>query len=227
MAGDPVGSGERMPASPRGGEVREPGGLVRPDRAWFARDSVELGPRLLGAVLAHETEERRVAVRLSEVEAYRGVGEDPGSHGFRGMTARNAVMFGEGGHLYAYFTYGMHVCINVVAGWEGRSAGVLLRGGVVVEGVELARSRRPRSSERDLARGPARLAQALGVPLVRNGADLLAPPFDLRVPVEPLAHETGPRTGISGPGGADAYPWRFWLPGDPGVSVYRRHPRSH
>lgn len=208
--------------TPRGGDD-----LVRPDRAWFARDSVELAPRLLGAVLAHETDDGRVAVRLSEVEAYRGVGEDPGSHGFRGMTARNAVMFGEGGHLYAYFTYGMHVCINVVAGWEGRSAGVLLRGGVVVEGAELARSRRPRSSERDLARGPARLAQALGVPLARNGADLLAAPFDLRVPAAVLPHETGPRTGISGAGGAAAYPWRFWLPADPGVSTYRRHPRSH
>ncbi|MGR0220535.1 DNA-3-methyladenine glycosylase [Agromyces sp. ZXT2-6] len=203
------------------------GDLVRPDRAWFARDSVELAPWLLGAVLVHDTDEGRVAVRLSEVEAYRGVGEDPGSHAFRGMTARNAVMFGEGGHLYAYFTYGMHVCINIVAGWEGRSAGVLLRGGVVVEGAELARSRRPRSSDRDLARGPARLARALGVPLTRNGADLLSAPFDLRVPPTPVPHHTGPRTGISGPGGAADYPWRFWLPGDPGVSVYRRHPRSH
>ncbi|MGR2754048.1 DNA-3-methyladenine glycosylase [Agromyces arachidis] len=201
-------------------------GLVRPDRAWFERDAVELAPLLLGGVLAHETAEGRVAVRLSEVEAYRGVGEDPGSHGFRGRTPRNAVMFGEGGHLYAYFTYGMHVCINVVADRAGRSAGILLRGGVVVDGHDLARSRRPRSSERDLARGPARLAQALGVPLERNGADLLAPPFELRVPREPPAHETGPRTGISGPGGAAAYPWRFWLPGDPGVSAYRRHPRS-
>ncbi|MEI9514862.1 DNA-3-methyladenine glycosylase [Agromyces sp. CCNWLW213] len=210
-----------MPAPPRGGD------LVRPSRAWFARDSVELAPLLLGAVLAHDTEEGRVAVRLSEVEAYRGVGEDPGSHGFRGRTPRNAVMFGEGGHLYAYFTYGMHVCINVVAGWEGRSAGVLLRGGTIVEGVDLARARRPRSTDRDLARGPARLAQALGVPLARNGADLLAEPFDLQVPSTPLPHETGPRTGISGAGGATEYPWRFWLAGDPGVSVYRRHPRSH
>lgn len=209
-------------SAPAGGDH-----LVRPDREWFARDSVELAPLLLGAVLAHESDEGRVAVRLAEVEAYRGVGEDPGSHGFRGMTARNAVMFGEGGHLYAYFTYGMHVCINIVAGWTGRSAGVLLRGGTIVEGVELARARRGRSTDRDLARGPARLAQALGVPLARNGADLLAPPFELRVPAAALPHETGPRTGISGAGGAVDYPWRFWLPGDPGVSVYRRHPRSH
>jgi DNA-3-methyladenine glycosylase len=201
--------------------------LVRPDRAWFLRDPVELAPLLLGAVLAYDSEEGRVAVRLSEVEAYRGVGIDPGSHAFRGRTARNAVMFGEGGHLYAYFTYGMHTCLNIVADESGNSGGVLLRGGTIVEGVELARSRRPRSTERDLARGPARLAQALGVPLARNGSDLLAPPFELGVPAEPQPHLTGPRTGIAGAGGAVAYPWRFWLPGDPSVSVYRRHPKSH
>ncbi|WP_430646311.1 DNA-3-methyladenine glycosylase [Agromyces sp. GXS1127] len=182
---------------------------------------------LLGAVLAYEAEDGRVAVRLSEVEAYRGVGVDPGSHAFRGRTARNAVMFGDGGHLYAYFTYGMHVCINIVAGVEGTSAGVLLRGGTVVDGLELARARRGRSTDRDLARGPARLAQALGVPLAANGSDLLAAPFSLEVPVAPLAHAAGPRTGISGAGGAAAYPWRFWLPGDAGVSMYRRHPKSH
>ncbi|MFC4829830.1 DNA-3-methyladenine glycosylase [Agromyces aurantiacus] len=201
--------------------------LARPERAWFLRDAVELAPLLLGAVLAYDSDDGRVAVRLSEVEAYRGVGVDPGSHAFRGRTPRNAVMFGEGGHLYAYFTYGMHTCLNIVADRPGTSGGVLLRGGTVVEGLALARTRRPRSSERDLARGPARLAQALGVPLARNGSDLLASPFELAVPVEPLPHLTGPRTGISGAGGAVAYPWRFWLPGDPGVSAYRRHPKSH
>ena len=221
-------TGERMP---RGGgttgEATDAAGLVRPDRAWFARDAVELAPLLLGAVLAYDAEEGRVAVRLSEVEAYRGVGIDPGSHAFRGRTARNSVMFGEGGHLYAYFTYGMHTCLNIVADEAGTSGGVLLRGGSIVAGLDLARTRRPRSTDRDLARGPARLAQALGVPLARNGSDLLAPPFDLRVPRTPLPHETGPRTGIAGAGGATAFPWRFWLPGDPGVSVYRRHPKSH
>jgi DNA-3-methyladenine glycosylase len=201
--------------------------LLRPDRAWFIRDAVELAPLLLGAVLAYDSDDGRVAVRLSEVEAYRGVGVDPGSHAFRGRTPRNEVMFGEGGHLYAYFTYGMHTCLNVVADAPGTSGGVLLRGGTIVDGVDLARARRPRSAERDLARGPARLAQALGVPLARNGSDLLAPPFELRVPTRPLPHLTGPRTGISGAGGAIAYPWRFWIPGDAGVSVYRRHPKSH
>ncbi len=201
--------------------------LVAVGREYFARDSVELAPLLLGAVLSHDTDEGRVAIRLSEVEAYRGVGEDPGSHAFRGMTRRNAVMFGEAAHLYAYFTYGMHTCLNVVAGHPGASSAVLLRGGTVVEGLELARLRRAGASDRDLARGPARLAVALGVPLAASGADLLAPPFSLEVPAVPLAFEHGPRTGVSGAGGGAAFPWRFWLPGEPGVSPYRRHARSH
>lgn len=201
--------------------------VVAVGREWFARDSVELAPLLLGAVLAYDSDEGRVAVRLSEVEAYRGVGEDPGSHAFRGKTRRNAVMFGEAAHLYAYFTYGMHTCLNVVAGRSGESAGVLLRGGTVVEGLELARARRPGASDRDLARGPARLAVAMGVPLSAGGSDLLAPPFALEVPTEPIAAAQGPRTGISGAGGGAAFPWRFWIPDDPGVSPYRRHARSH
>lgn len=201
--------------------------LVTHDRDFFARDPVDLAPHLLGAVLAYDAEEGRVAVRLSEVEAYRGVGVDPGSHAFRGMTRRNAVMFGEPAHLYAYFTYGMHTCLNVVAGHRGESGGVLLRGATVVEGIELARRRRPGASDRDLARGPARLAVALGVPLAASGADLLAPPFSLELPASLVAFASSPRTGVSGAGGGVAYPWRFWIPGDPGVSQYRRHARSH
>lgn len=205
----------------------QPAALMRPEREFFARDSVELAPLLLGAVLSHDTPEGRVSVRISEVEAYRGVGEDPGSHAFRGQTARNAVMFGAAGHLYAYFTYGMHVCLNVVAAHPGQSAAVLLRGGTVVEGVELARARRAGAPDRDLARGPARLAVALGVPLAASGADLLAPPFELLVAAHPLRYDAGPRTGVSGAGGGAAFPWRFWIAGEQGVSVYRRHARSH
>lgn len=201
--------------------------LVIVGRDFFARDAVELAPLLLGAVFAHTTELGRVAVRISEVEGYRGVGEDPGSHAFRGMTRRNAVMFGEAARLYAYFTYGMHTCLNVVAGHPGMSSAVLLRGGTVVDGLELARSRRPGASDRDLARGPARLALTLGVPLAASGADLLASPFSLQVPSLPVAFASGPRTGVSGAGGGVAFPWRFWIPGDPGVSTYRRHAHSH
>ncbi|MFD4420560.1 DNA-3-methyladenine glycosylase [Agromyces sp. NPDC058484] len=204
-----------------------PAGLITVSREYFARDPVELGPLLLGAVLSYTTDAGRVAIRIAEVEAYRGVGVDPGSHAFRGMTRRNAVMFGEAAHLYTYFTYGMHTCLNIVAGRRGESAGCLLRGASVVDGIELARSRRPGASDRDLARGPARLAVALGVPLSAGGSDLLAPPFSLEVPASPLHFASGPRTGVSGAGGGAAFPWRFWLPGDSAVSPYRRHARSH
>lgn len=136
-------------------------------------------------------------------------------------------MFDEPGTLYAYFTYGMHVCLNVVAHSSGEAGAVLLRGGTVVDGVELARERRPTAStDRDLARGPARLGLALGVPLGADGSDLLSAPFSLTLPSETATFESGPRTGVSGEGGGTDYPWRFWIPGDAGVSAYKRHARA-
>ena len=174
-------------------------------------------------MLAFDAPDGRVAIRLSELEAYRGVGEDPGSHAFRGRTPRNEVMFGAPGHLYAYFSYGMHVCLNIVSRPAGTSSGVLMRGATVVDGIELARRRRPGVPDRDLARGPGRLAKTLGVPLEARGSDLLAPPFTLQVLAAPLHAASGPRTGVGGEGGGSRYPWRFWLPGDEGVSPYRRH----
>ena len=129
---------------------------------------LEVAPRLLNAVLRHG----EVAVRLTEVEAYDGA-NDPGSHAYRGRTRRNAVMFGPAGHLYCYFTYGMHVCCNVVVGPDGDPGAVLLRAGEVVDGLETARERRPGSSDRDLARGPARLCRALGIGLEHDGVDLV------------------------------------------------------
>jgi DNA-3-methyladenine glycosylase len=136
---------------------------------------LEVAPALLGAILRHGD----VAVRLTEVEAYDGA-DDPGSHAHRGRTARNSVMFGPAGHLYVYFTYGMHHCCNVVCGPEGAASAVLLRAGEVVEGLETARQRRPRSPDRDLARGPARLCRTLDIDLRNNGARLDAPPLTLR-----------------------------------------------
>ncbi|MFT7712018.1 DNA-3-methyladenine glycosylase [Clavibacter tessellarius] len=196
------------------------------DLALLAGDAVDVAPALLGAVLTRDSEEGRVSVRITEVEAYRGVGEDPGSHSFRGKRARNATMFGPAGRLYAYFTYGMHTCANVVCGPEGTSAGVLLRAGEVVEGADVARIRRGAAvRDRDLARGPARLAVALGIPLADDGAPLDAAPYALVLPAVPLAlPASGPRVGVSGPGGSgELFPWRFWIPGDPTVSPYRAH----
>ncbi len=135
------------------------------------------------------------------------------------MTPRNAVMFGPPGHLYVYFTYGMHYCCNVVCGPEGTPSAVLLRGGEVVDGVELARSRRSGARDRDLARGPARLCQALAIGRDENGADLTSGGLTLQ-PSSSAATDvsTGPRVGLRG---APERPWRYWLTGDPTVSAYR------
>jgi len=160
-------------------------------------------------------------VRLTEVEAYLGE-TDPGSHAFRGVTPRTRTMFGEPGHLYVYFSYGMHVCANVVCSPSGVASAVLLRAGEVVDGLDLARERRPTSRlDRDLGRGPARLTKALGIELGDDAAPLEGGPFALELPPSPVSFTTGPRVGVSGAGGTDAFPLRFWIPGDPTVSVYR------
>src|SRR6185437_14611330 len=114
-----------------------------------------------------------VTVRLTEVEAYAGTGDDPASHAHRGRTRRNAIMFGPAGYTYVYFTYGMHWCMNVVCGVEGAASAVLLRAGSIVDGVEVARQRRPAARrDADLARGPARLCSALGIDGSNYGAYL-------------------------------------------------------
>ena len=201
--------------------------LTTPPRGFFAASALEVGPRLLGAVLTHATAEGAVSVRITEVEAYVGDGVDPGSHAFRGRTRRNGVMYGPPGHLYTYFTYGMHVCANVVCSPEGVASAVLLRGGEIVAGEELARERRGLSVPvRELARGPARLVVAMGISLDDGGGDLLEPPFGLQLPEHPVAAASGPRTGVSGAGGGLEYPWRYWIPEDPTVSPYRRHPKA-
>jgi DNA-3-methyladenine glycosylase len=183
-------------------------------RALLERPVLEIAPLLLGATLRHE----EVACRITEVEAYDGA-HDPGSHAFRGRTPRNDVMFGPAGHLYVYFTYGMHWCANVVCGPEGRASAVLLRAGEVVEGIETARVRRVSArSERDLARGPARLCQALGIMGEQNGHDLTARPLTLELGARPDKVSTGPRVGLRG---AADRPWRFWLTDEPTVSTYR------
>jgi DNA-3-methyladenine glycosylase len=187
----------------------------------LVRPVEEVAPRLLNATFRHG----EVAVRLTEVEAYDGA-NDPASHAFRGRTPRNAIMFGPPGFLYVYFSYGMHWAANVVCGPDGRSSAVLLRAGEVVDGIELARSRRPPATrDRDLARGPGRLAQALGLTGDQLGSDLFGDgPVTLTPAVRATEKvSTGPRVGVSVE--ADR-PWRFWITDDPCVSPYRRSPRA-
>ena len=199
-------------------------------REFLGRPAQEVAPDLLGCVFEHETADGLVAVALTEVEAYAGE-VDPASHAYRGRTVRNAVMFGPAGHAYVYFTYGMHFCVNVVCMPPGTASAVLLRAGQVIAGEELARARRgPASTPRDLARGPARLCQALGIDRRLDGADLCdeASPLRLRKAVATVRSEektvirTGPRVGVRE--GADV-PWRFWLDGAATVSAYRPYVR--
>ncbi len=213
-------------------------------RDFFARHAVEVAPDLLGCVLEHQTADGLVAVELTEVEAYAGR-SDPASHAYRGRTQRNAVMFGPPGHAYVYFTYGMHFCVNLVClGEEGSASAVLLRAGAVIAGEGLARVRRSRGvasvASRDLARGPARLCQALDIDRELDGADVGAADSPLQVHAgagnparsatvlargdgpagTPRKIVTGPRVGVSS---AAEVRWRFWFEGEPTVSLYRAH----
>jgi DNA-3-methyladenine glycosylase len=204
-------------------------------RDFFDRPAPEVASALLGCVLEHETPDGRVAVVITEVEAYEGEA-DPASHAYRGMTGRTAVMYGPPGHAYVYFTYGMHFCVNVVCMPAGTASAVLLRAGRVIAGEDLARLRRAREvPARELARGPARLCRALAISRPQNGADLCDPGSPLRLglaegsqladAVDPVskAVSVGPRVGVSV--GAETN-WRFWLTGDETVSVYRAHKKS-
>ncbi|MBO1267483.1 DNA-3-methyladenine glycosylase [Arthrobacter cavernae] len=204
-----------------------PGPEVAALREFLSGDPRNVAPLLLGAVLTHQTDEGAVSVRLTEVEAYLGPRDsahpDPGSHTFRGRTPRNAPMFGPAGHLYVYFTYGMHYCANIVCGPDGVPSALLLRAGEVVGGQAIAASRRPASrSPQDLASGPARLATVLGLTTADSGRDALSPPFGLALPDGPAAAvASGPRVGVAGDGGSRRYPWRFWIQDDPTVSQYK------
>jgi DNA-3-methyladenine glycosylase len=188
-----------------GGNALSAAAVPAPD---LSGRSVDLAPLLLGAILRHDG----VAVRLTEVEAYAGTA-DPASHAFRGRTPRTEVMFGPAGRLYVYFVYGMHWCANLVTGPDGEAGAVLLRAGAVVDGVARARARRPGASDRDLARGPARLARTLGLTGAQTGSVA-----DLTFGTPVVDVSSGPRVGVSA---AAAVPWRFWVTGDPTVSPYR------
>ncbi len=210
-----------------------------PDLRRARRDDLlglaaDVAPRLLGGHLATTVGGETVTVRLTEVEAYHGLGTgpvvDPGSHARMGRTARNATMWGEPGHLYVYLSHGIHSCVNVVCGPEGVAGGILLRGGEIVAGTDAAAARRPAArTARDLARGPGRLGDAVGLrhPL-HDGIDAITgEPWrgavaELWLRSEPVhGVATGPRVGVAGEAGTAVFPWRFWIPGDPTVSAFR------
>ena len=185
-------------------------------RTFFAADASVVAPRLLNKVIA--TADGR-AGRIVEVEAYEGA-TDEAAHTFRGKTARNAVMFGPPGHLYVYFSYGVHWCGNIVCAQEGTGSAVLLRALEPIAGLDGMRvARGPRIADRDLCRGPGRLAQALGMTGADTGMDVLAAAsrirvFDDGVPPPEVLHGL-PRIGISK---SVALPWRWIVPDNRFVS---------
>ena len=182
------------------------------DRDFYARHALEVATDLLNKVLVAPDGR---AGRIVEVEAYRGE-DDPGSHGFRGMTKRSATMFGPPGHLYVYFTYGMHWCANVVAETDGMAAAVLLRALTPLEGLDAMYAARGPAArrDRDLCSGPAKLTQALGMDGTLDGADLVSGDRGVTIvddgqppPPEPAVTV---RVGLSN--GAEL-PWRFCVAG--------------
>jgi DNA-3-methyladenine glycosylase len=186
--------------------------MVEPDVTERARG-------LLGRLLhGHD-----VTVRITEVEAYGGI-TDPASHAYT-RTARSEIMFGPPWRLYVYRSYGIHHCVNVVTGPTEQASAVLIRAGSIVAGPDVARRRRVRVADEHLARGPGNLAQALGLTLDDLGTDLLTSDGVHLGPevATPDGVLSGPRVGVSR---AADVPWRFWLPGEPSVSAYRRNPRA-
>ncbi|MEV6579269.1 DNA-3-methyladenine glycosylase [Streptomyces sp. NPDC051582] len=204
---------------------------ARPDRtplarSFFDRPVLTVAPDILGRILVRRTPEGPMELRITEVEAYEGEA-DPGSHAYRGRTRRNASMFGPPGHAYVYFIYGMWFSLNLVCGPPGHASGVLLRAGEITVGADLARKRRVSArNDRELAKGPARLATALAVDRALDGTDLCDGPDS---PLALLTGTTtsadlvsnGPRTGVGGAGAG--HPYRYWITRDPTVSPYRPH----
>jgi len=189
-----------------------------PDRAFFARDSRMVAPDLLDLVLVHGERSGRIV----EVEAYAGP-DDPGSHGFRGETPRTAAMFGPPGHLYVYFTYGMHWCANVVCGPEGTCSAVLIRALAPLSGLEEMRAARGPVARRDvdLCSGPAKTCQALGLDGSHDGVDLCGgagPRLVVGGFGRPARIGRSTRVGLTQ--GVD-HPWRWFVAGDPNVSKGR------
>jgi DNA-3-methyladenine glycosylase len=184
-------------------------------RDFYRRDPREVAPELLNKVLVRGGRRGRIV----EVEAYVGA-VDPAAHAYRGRTTRNATMFGPPGHLYVYFSYGMHWCCNPVCGDEGEGVAVLIRALAPVAGLEEMRAERPAARRAvDLCNGPARLTQAMGITGAHDGADLVSGRDGVTIVDDGVAPPEEPvvtaRIGITK---AVSEPWRWYVPGDPNVS---------
>jgi DNA-3-methyladenine glycosylase len=179
--------------------------------------SLQAAPLLLGCFLVRQTAKGLIKVKIVETEAYHQT--DPASHSFRGLTPRTAPMFQAGGRLYVYFTYGMHYAINIVVGPKGVGEAVLIRAAEPIEGLEIMRANRGLADTKNLANGPGKLAQALGIKdtslsgEILNKSSILLEPPDNEVRAKDII--AAPRIGITK---AADLPWRFYLKDNPFVS---------
>ncbi len=189
--------------------------MARLARTTLARSALEVAPALLGAVLARREDDGGLTrAMIVETEAYEP--DDPASHAYRGRTPRNASMFGQAGTLYVYLVYGIHHCANVATGRVDEGAAVLLRAAEPVDGLDRMRRRRPGSSDRDLCRGPGRLAQAFHVTWAFDGLDLVTSDTIWLERGDRVTQVTAsPRVGVRH---AADQAWRFSIEGSPFVS---------
>lgn len=190
------------------------------EQDFYLRSTKTVARDLLGCFLVRDLEDRRLAGRIVEVEAYLGA-RDAACHSFRGRTKRNDVMFGPGGHAYVYFIYGFHHCLNVVTLGEGEPEAVLIRALEPVEGLEAMRKNR--RERPNLCSGPGVLCQALQIDRAFNGHPLWMPPLYVcpgeRTPAARIA--AGPRIGVDYAGEAASWPLRFCIKGNRHVSGRR------
>lgn len=184
------------------------------DLSFLRIPAYEAAPRLLGCVLERKLDGHVLRAKIVETEAYDQT--DVASHSYKGKTQRTQVMFGPAGHLYVYFTYGMHYCGNIVTGDEGFGSGVLVRAVEPIGGMGIMEKRRGRGGH-EMTNGPAKFCQALGIDLKMNGHDLRQ--GNLRLIPQPRLHakEITQTTRIGISQGVDV-PWRFYITGNPYVS---------
>jgi DNA-3-methyladenine glycosylase len=192
-------------------------------RSFYIRSALVVAPELLGKHFVRIFGGTMLKGMITEVEAYMGAA-DPASHAFKGQTPRNSVMFREGGHLYVYFTYGMHYCANVVTGSADYAEAVLIRAVSPIQGLDAMIANRAASGktvpEKDLSNGPAKFCQAFGIGRSENGTDLCGNEIFIEdaPPVSRRLIRRSERIGISM---GKEHLWRFFL--DPNT-IGRLHP---
>lgn len=196
--------------------------MSRPERSFFEGDTLELARRLLGCTLWHAAPDGLTAGRIVETEAYCGE-TDAAAHSYkrRAPDGRTSVMYGPGGFAYVYLIYGMHCCMNIVCAPAGTPHAILLRALEPVEGIALMRARRKREKDTELCSGPGKLCAAMGIDRACYGQDLLGDTLWLTLgrPVPAREIVSTGRVGVDYAGEAANYPWRFYIDGNPHVSV--------